>query len=124
MRTSTSSVQLTESFLAPIKTLDRMAPPAATSPGSVTTCGTPAAGSQALPNVDIAAIIHSTRSIGRNRAACDVAVSTAFNAIFDRSLELSCLKPIAAFTRTWNPQEYKDGERTVEQFRCEMALIR
>lgn len=101
-----------------------MVPPAAITPAASATLPAGRRAQNPLPNVDITTIISTTRSIGRNRAACDVAVSTAFNAIFDRSVELDCLKPIVAFARRWNPQEYKDGERTVEQFRCEMALIR
>lgn len=104
-----------------------MVPPVLGPPAGVTASSSQPAASQAqpaLPNVDITTIICTTRNIGRNRSACDVAVAAAFNAIFDRSVELDCLKPIAAFARRWNPQEYKDGERTVEQFRCEMALIR
>lgn len=120
-------MQVNESFLMPVKMLDRMAPPILPPASAVNANGTKSPTSQVaptLPNVDISNVICLSRSIGRNRSACEVAVAAAFNAIFDRSVELDCLKPIAAFAQRWNPQEYKDGGRTVEQFRNEMALIR
>jgi hypothetical protein len=98
--------------------------PAATSGAAVGTSSAVIQSKSTLPNVDVAAIICASRNIRCNRAACEVAVAAAYNEILARSVELGCLKPIAAFAQRWNPQEYKDGERTVEQFRREMALIR
>jgi hypothetical protein len=95
--------------------MDRLAQPVVTSA---------TAAPQSLPQADINAVLIHLRSIGRNRASCDLAVAASFRSLHEKQAALDDLRPIFKFAVAWDPQQYKDGERSVEQFRADMSLLR
>lgn len=75
-------------------------------------------------HVNMNAVINATKTVGQSRAACDMAVAMSFRTLFASSTDLDPLWPIFSFTQTWSPQQYKDGSRSVAQFRADMTLLR
>eukprot|EP00892_Ulva_mutabilis_P006044 jgi/Ulvmu1/3811/UM018_0022.1 len=99
-------------------------PPPPGAPTATATAAAVAPVAATSAHVSFTSVIVATRTIGQSRAACDVAVSSSFRTLFSCSSELDPLWPIFAFAHSWSPQQYKDGSRSVVQFRADMMLLR
>jgi hypothetical protein len=74
--------------------------------------------------LDVGTVISCFRSIATARIACDAAIVTSFRQAAQHTAELSELKPIWDFAQAWDAQAYKDAERSVQQFRADMMMLR
>lgn len=70
------------------------------------------------------AVISAVRAIGTARLACDSAVALSFRKLHRITSELAELKPIVEFASSFDPQAYKAQERTLQQCRNDMLLLR
>jgi hypothetical protein len=70
------------------------------------------------------AVISAFRSIGTTRLACDAAVALSFRKLNRITSELAELRPIVEFASSFDAQAYKVQERSLQQCRTDMLLLR
>ena len=74
--------------------------------------------------LDLSRVLTETRSIFVSRLGCDQAVSLSYREALSHTASLAPLRPIHDFAKSWDAAEYKEKERSVEQFRVDMVVLR
>jgi len=73
---------------------------------------------------DLPAILMGYKPLMRNRLAVAQAIVHAYSAAHETVAKYEPLRPIHEFCQTYDPAMFKDSERTIQQFRRDMAMLK